>query len=193
MKTINRKFQKGFSLGEVLLSLAVLTAGILPILGALLGALNTSLESRETVIGTGLAQEGVELVVNVKDNGLLSPANDAFAAFNNGNQTCRIDINSPVLDDPATQQIECGSGMGGGTPFYFDLSILPPNYLYGHDNQEAKFKRKIFINYNPGQRSASVTSAVYWGAYDPSHSTVDADCTALNDCAQARTMLRPWK
>lgn len=190
MKTIKRKFQKGFSLGEVLLSLAVLTAGIVPILGALMGALNTSLESRDTIIGAGLAQEGVELVVNVKDNGVLSSANSAFVGFPNGAQTCRIDINDPVLSDPVTNQIECG---GGGIPYYFDLSILIPDKVYAHDNTQGKFKRKIFIFLPPGREEASVTSAVYWGAYDPSQSTVDTDCTALNDCVRAQTVLRPWK
>ncbi len=190
MKTIKRKFQKGFSLGEVLLSLAVLTAGIVPILGALLGALTTSLKNQDTIIAAGLAQEGIELVVNVRDNGVLSSASSAFVGFPNGNQTCRIDINALALSDPVTNQIECG---GGGIQYYFDLSVEPSNKVYVHDNAQGKFKRKIFIFLPPGRDEAFVTSAVYWGAYDPTHSTVDTDCTALNDCVRAQTVLRPWK
>lgn len=186
MKTITRKFQKGFSLGEVLLSLAVLTAGILPILAALTSALNTSIESRDAIIGAGLAQEGVELVTNVKDYGMKFKGN-AFIGFSPGNRTCRIDMNAPSLADPGADQIECGNGLD------FNLSLLSPYQMYAHDDMEGKFKRKVFIGYTPGQDSASVKSAVYWGAYDPNHSDVDANCTALNECALAQTVLRAWK
>lgn len=45
MSNMHKKSLKGFSLGEVILAVAVLTVGLLPILGAMSGALNTSLGS----------------------------------------------------------------------------------------------------------------------------------------------------
>ena len=186
-----RKTLKGFSLGEVLLSIAVLTAGILPMLGALVGALNTSLDSQEIVIASGLAQEGAELVLNVRDNGVLA-ASDAFVAFQPGNRTCRIDYNDAVLSNPAVNDIDCSSPGADGT--YYDLLVL--GGLYAHDSNagtSAKFKRRIFINYTAGPGRAAVVSAVYWGSYVPTAANVNTDCTSLNMCVRTSVTLLPWK
>jgi type II secretory pathway pseudopilin PulG len=177
-----QKTLKGFSLGEVILSVAVLTIGLLPILGAMTGALNTSQDSQETVIAAGLAQEGVELVVNVKDNGVLA-SNDAFVSFSSGNRTCRIDYNDAVLTNPSSaNQIECGNGLS------HDLSIS--GGFYAHTGASGKFKRKVFIDYNVGQQTASIASAVYWSAHVPNDKST---CTTANSCVYSEATLRPWK
>lgn len=192
MRWKNRKTMKGFSLGEVLLSIAVLTVGLLPMLGALIGALNTSLDSQETVIASGLAQEGAELVLNVRDNGVLS-IDDAFAAFQPGNRTCRIDYDDVVLSNPAVNNIDCGPS-GGDATFY---DLLVPSGAYFHDSNattSGKFKRKIFINYTPAMNRATVISAVYWsGSYVPTPANVEADCVSSNMCVRTSVTLLPWK
>lgn len=182
------KTLKGFSLGEVVLSIAVLTVGLLPILGAMTGAFNTSRDSQESVIAAGLAQEGVELVQNVKDNGVLA-SNDAFVAFSSGNRTCRIDYNDAALTTPATNDIDC-TAAGGDVTFY-DLILSGDFYI--HDSNAGtveKFKRKVFIDYNVGQQTASVVSAVYWGTHVPSD---ESTCTTANSCVYSEATLRPWK
>lgn len=183
-----QKTLKGFSLGEVILSVAVLTIGLLPILGAMTGALNTSQDSQETVIAAGLAQEGVELVVNVKDNGVLA-SNDAFVSFSSGNRTCRIDYNDAALTTPAIDDIDCTAAGGDGT--FYDL-ILSGGF-YVHDSNAGtvgKFKRKVFIDYNVGQQTASIASAVYWSTHVPADKST---CTTANSCVYSEATLRPWK
>lgn len=192
MQTLQRKTLKGFSLGEVLLSVTVLTVGILPLLAALAVALNTSLDGQETVIASGLAQEGAELVLNVRDNGVLS-INDAFSAFSPGNRTCRIDYDDAVLADPQTLDIDCGPA--GGDSTYYDL-VLSSGGAYTHDNNPTtagKFKRKVFINYTPGLSKAIVRSAVYWGSYVPTAASVDTNCTSSNMCVRTSVTLFAWK
>lgn len=192
MRTKNKKTLKGFSLGEVLLSIAVLTVGILPMLGALVGALNTSLDGQETVIASGLAQEGAELVLNVRDNGVLA-ANDAFAAFQPGNRTCRIDYDDIVLANPLVNDIDCSSP-GFDSTFY---DLLVPSGLYAHDSNvgtSGKFKRKIFINYTVGPNKATVVSAVYWSpSYIPTAADVGTDCVSSRMCVRTSVTLLPWK
>ena len=223
MRTKNKKTLKGFSLGEVLLSIAVLTVGILPILGALVGALNTSLDSQETVIASGLAQEGAELVVNVRDNTILgsSPAFDAFYQLAVGtlwidNNRCRISLSdsngvNDVLDEPSrSHQIDCLPPFGGPVPpNYFDLT-LDGNGVYRHMDAPGKFKRRIYLDLSPGLffninvpntkiEKYDVVSAVYWGTYGDVPANVDtmanllANCTAAKGCVYTRVRLAPWK
>lgn len=223
MKTKHTKTLKGFSLGEVLLSIAVLTVGILPMLGALVGALNTSLDSQETVIASGLAQEGAELVLNIRDNAILG-GHDPFDAFYQlvpgqlwlDNNRCRISLADSngvngALDDPSSaHQIDCGS-FGGGPlpPNYFDLTP-DGNGVYKHMDVPGKFERRIYLDLSPGFffnkaipntsiESYDVVSAVYWGTYGDTATNVNtkanllANCTAAKGCVYTRVKLAPWK
>lgn len=226
MKTKHEKMNvgprtvRGFSLGEVLLSIAVLTVGILPILGALVSALNTSLDSQETVIASGLAQEGAELVLNVRDNGVLATG-DAFAGFYQlvpgtlwiDNVRCRISLSdsngsSGVLDDPSSaHQIGCSAGPI--PPNYFDLTP-DVSGVYRHMNTPGKFKRRIYLDLSPGfffnklvpgatLESYDVVSAVYWGTYGDTPTNVNtianllANCRAAKECVYTKVKLTPWK
>lgn len=223
MRTKHKKTLKGFSLGEVLLSIAVLTVGILPILGALVGALNTSLDSQETVIASGLAQEGAELVLNVRDNAILH-GYDPFDAFYQlvagqvwvDNNRCRISLTdsnglNEVLDDPSSaHQIDCGSFGGGALPpNYFDLTP-DANGVYKHMDTPGKFERRIYLDLSPGfffnnsvpgssLESYDVVSAVYWGAYGDTATNVDtkanllANCTVAKGCVYTMVKLAPWR
>ncbi len=170
-----------------MLSIVVLTAGLLPILGAMNSAFNTSRDSQDTVIAAGLAQEGVELVQNVKDNGVLA-SNDAFVAFSSGNRTCRIDYDDAVLATPSVK-LACSSL--GVNPH--DLTIDGSGF-YVHANTPGKFKRKMIISYlGAPNDEAKVVSAVYWSSTVPTLANYESTCTTANSCVYSEAMLRPWK
>ena len=191
---------KGFSLGEVILAAAVLTVGILPVLGAMTGAFNTSSDSRDTIIATGLAQEGMELVMNVKDNSVIANPAAPFAAFpkNGGgnpisSDTCRLSLaDAAVLSAPSTNSITCT--VAGAN--YYDLTI--DSGLYKHMGVAGKFKRRIYLiesgsNYRVG-------SAVYWGTYSPRDAnnegqldTARNGCTVVNKCVFVDAKFSAWK
>lgn len=200
-----QKTLKGFSLGEVILAVAVLTAGLLPILGAMTGSLSTSLQSQDAIIAAGLAQEGIELVVNVKDNSAL--AGDAFVAFpyagastNHASaNNCRIQYDSVVLTSPmAINKIDC-SGVGGATRY--DLTVS--RGFYKHVTGAAgKFERRIYFDMiGPASSPTAyeVVSAVYWGNYGDTGANVDtiagirANCSVKKKCVYSAVRLAPWK
>ena len=59
----NKKlFRKGFSLIEVLVSLTILSVGIVAVMGMFSAGIQTSLTAKSQIIASGLAQELVELV-----------------------------------------------------------------------------------------------------------------------------------
>jgi hypothetical protein len=198
------KTMKGFSLGEVILSIVVLTVGLLPILGSMNGAFVLSRDSQDTVIAAGLAQEGVELIVNVRDNGVLL-SSDAFIAFpyagassNHASaDNCRIDYDSSVLTGPSdANKIDC-SDSGSNR---YDLTVS--GGFYEHAGVAGKFERRIYLSMigpASGPTAYEVVSAVYWGGYGDTATNINtianlrANCVIANKCVYSDARLAPWR
>jgi type II secretory pathway pseudopilin PulG len=90
LKKINTK--KAFSLLEVMLSIFLLTVGMITLLTLVAKSIKVSIESRNKIIATMLAQEGHELIINARDTRLLNEENDDMVnLFNNSSNS--IDLN----------------------------------------------------------------------------------------------------
>lgn len=183
-----RRKLKGFSLGEVMLSVAVLAVGVLPVLSAMTGGFRSSLQSRDIVVASGLAQEGTELVKNVKDNNVLagSASLTAWLPASGGPEwdNCRIDTKDAALS-PGTR-ITCGS-------VSFKLALQSDNLLR-HAAGSGRFNRKILLSYDSSNERVTCISAVYWGAsYVPSTvANARTNCNVNNSCVYAESVLSPW-
>lgn len=191
-KTMNiaKTKKKGFSIGEVLLSAFVLSVGMVAVVQLVSVAIRESSGSQDVIIGAQLAQEGVELVRNVRDNNFAQndtdpltsdPTGYPFQTFPSGSSSdCRFDNN--------LSSIECGSG----TDFSLKLS---PTTGYNHTSgMNTKFSRKVVITDISGGKT--VTSIVMWGSTSPSWPSVSAisnGCTAGTKCAFSQITLTGWK
>ncbi|MEI7749485.1 MAG: hypothetical protein WCJ25_00590 [Candidatus Moraniibacteriota bacterium] len=185
---IKRNVLNGFSLAETMLSMTVLIVGILPILAAMNGGLKHSLESRSIITASGLAQEGVELLKNVKDNNAFAGGTSlAVWLPPSGGPTwndCRIDFNDNAVSTTGFP-VSCGQSN-------FSLSGTP----YVHGGGSGKFNRRIFLSYDSTNETVDCISVVYWGStYVPSTTMADvrSQCSASNACAYAETTLTPWE
>ncbi|OGI21711.1 MAG: hypothetical protein A3J06_00305 [Candidatus Moranbacteria bacterium RIFCSPLOWO2_02_FULL_48_19] len=183
-KHFKKKTLRGFSLGEVLLAVFVLTVGVLSLTALMASSLRQSLESQNAVIAVELAQEGVELVRNVRDNDFAA-GNDGFTAFDPGRKHCRADYNDPAVS------LDCDAPQGTASRYYLQYS----GGLYAHTSTAvSRFYRYIFIDYNNGQKTALVRSFVYWGGTTalPTNGN-SSSCTALNKCVFTEVTLTNWK
>src|SRR3990172_3491439 len=90
---LSHKHYKAFSLGEVILAGFVLTVGLLSISALITKSLQNSFENRDAIVAILLAQEGVELVRNVRDNNLAAGGTGFVAFDSSGNKHCRIGYN----------------------------------------------------------------------------------------------------
>jgi Tfp pilus assembly protein PilV len=83
------KNRKGFSINEVMISMFVMSVGIVTVIGLFSkGFINSQLD-RDRIVAAGLAQEGVELVKNVRDNSFARGSSDNFEYFSISNKYCR--------------------------------------------------------------------------------------------------------
>jgi len=179
---------RGFSIPEVLLSLLVLSIGIMTIVSILSKSLVYSYDTRDTIVATELAQEGVELVRNVRDNDFAS-GGDGFdnpTVFDNAQKHCRIDWNDP--DDA----LDCNANQGAASRYYLQYS----GGLYAHVNVTIeRYSRYVYIDYtnNAQGERALVRSFVYWGSFMPPNTGDSANCTPANKCVFTETFLTSWK
>ncbi len=186
------KLQKGFSTPEVILSIFLVSVGMVAIMAVMTSTLRYSCQNQDVIIATALAQEGLELVRNIRDNdfadgGIGFPAN----SFDPNEPYCRTDWNDT--------RIRCrsqGQGWGANTVRY-DLQLATGLYNHGGLGQgQGEYSRYLYIEYDDttGQEKALVRSFVTWGsgAVPPADGNTSA-CTTVNSCVFLETTLTSWK
>ena len=185
--------EKGFSINEVMISMFVLSVGIVTVIGLFSKGFINSAVDRDRIVAAGLAQEGVELVKNVRDNSFAKGDVDGFVHFVVSGDYCRASHDS----NPSVN-MDCSNSSGdrpASNLSRYTLSLS--NGYYKHMNAAApvKFSRYIDVDYNNGQKTADVVSFVYWGGTVPSgieNGTV-TNCHIGNKCVYSKVRLENWK
>ncbi len=180
-KTIKK--YKGFSIGEVILSAFVLAVGIVAMIGLVSNSIRHSIDSRDEIIASHLAQEGVELVRNIRDNNYAAtPTPRAYDAGIVNGSTC-------VDDNTATDTGVAPTCPASGYILYFNTNSASLKYRHNNTYSQTKFSRKIIIsNTNPPQPvGKQIESRVWWGgSADP------GTCNVGNKCVTAVSTLTDW-
>jgi prepilin-type N-terminal cleavage/methylation domain-containing protein len=138
---------KGFSLIEVLLSVFIITVAVLGLYNGVSYSFNSIEKAKNKLIATYLAEEGIELVKNIRDINFSTENtewNDGFSACENG---CRIDMNGTIEDGP-------------------NLPLNISNGFYSYEAGEPTiFSREITIK-KEGEYKVKVSSRVSYGKQD---------------------------
>jgi competence protein ComGC len=182
-----KKNRKGFSMVEAVLSIFILSTGLIATIALISSSTRHSLDARNQIIASQLAQEGVELVTFIRDHNIRAIKNqtipipgDIFEGISGKNGDCVIDFHFPVDIKDA---IKCPP-----PPVEFALKI-EGWYVHGAGSGQTIFSRKINIvnsNNSPLERTFDIKSYVWWGAEPTDFST---DCTLANKCTLAQTIL----
>lgn len=185
---MNQKFLSGFSVPEVLLSIFVLSVGLTSIIALVSASLRDSLANNDSIIGTDLAQEGIELVRNVRDNDYAA-GNNGFTLFSTANKHCRIDWND------ADTSLDCTASPATVNPQRYYLDYVGSPGLYQHTGTQGRYSRYIYIDYDTnGGEHALVRSFVYWGgAAVPPANGDPTTCKASATCVYTEAFLTHWR
>lgn len=194
------KRYKGFSFMESMIAVTVLSMGIIASLSLISSSFRESADSRDQIMASLLAQEGVELVQNIRDNNWVRAGSgvDSFSynlditnPLNSAN--CRIDKDFAY----GTDILECGQGGYLNTSDNYRLYLNAAGYYVHDSGDETRFYRKICNAGNANVRL--VYSIVSWDVEatndlvaDCTLGTISQNCVTANKCAWARVVLTKW-
>lgn len=129
--------KKGFTLLETLFAILILTTGFFSTFSLLRKSISTTTTSVNQLISTNLAQEGIEIVRNIRDSQYVTGNSwaEVLSSLSNGSCSgCEADIESTslsVLDR------------------YLKIDSVTNRYQYA-SGEGTLFKRKININQGQG-------------------------------------------
>lgn len=168
--------EQGFSLIEVLFSLLVLSAGTGAILTLMASNIKNSNTAKYQVIASELAQEGVELVKNLKDNRDRDLTASKFTNDIFGNDY-RIDFDSTYDIFKNSNSVATNKR----------LNLSAGNFYVHAPATPTKFFRKIAVSRSidgNGKITANVTSFVSWNGVD-----IPTPCSVANKCTEVVAVL----
>lgn len=189
-----------FSIAEVVLSAFMLTTGIVSVMSLYTASHRSSFDTRNVITASELAQEGVEVARNIRDNNTAYRADnwtvgdncststagncDPFRYFPNGaNSICNVSYNSS-----AATAFDCSAPQ---------LLVTTSNAGFFHNGAGTvtRFYRTIKIDHTAASDSARIQSFVTWvdpGANLNGNGAL-AWCTPYNQCVYTELFLSRWK
>lgn len=199
IKTRKIANKRGFSFIEALLAVTVMTTGIIAAMQLFAAGIHQSLESRDQTIGAMLAQEGAEIVQNIRDNNWAArntrPAFDGlyFPSASPETDNCRVSYPSTSMNDSV-----CGSELSDKS-----LYLSASNYYVLDSGTATKFKRKIIVKYYDASgnlvssslaQKAEITSIVVWGdgGFPAGTDISSSNCSTVSNCSYSKTVLSKW-
>jgi Tfp pilus assembly protein PilV len=192
MRTQNNNRKKnggrlsGFSLLECMLAIFLVSSGIMAATLLVSKSLRDELDSRDQLVASMLAQEGVEIVRNIRDNNWMA-GKDSFTYISTGN--CRVAVPYTYMADGGSN-VTCG--YGATISASYKLYKHPTGGFYNHSSspgEATKYYRQVKIADN-GNDTYTVTSTVVWknsGNFDSG-----TNCNTKNKCTYAQITLTRW-
>lgn len=159
----SHKNQKGFTLVETLVSLAIFTSAVVGMIVITSQGINDTVYAKNKLVATALSQEGIEIVRNVRDSALLTNATDGWNDFLSAVTPCMsgmCDI-SPLYEDLGSLDItQCPTQ--DDCRLKRDTTLGDPGYYMNQGSgDETPFSRTIQIN-GIDSDSVEIVSTVSW-------------------------------
>ncbi len=211
------KHSQAFSLMEVLISIFLLTVGLLAFLALITKSMRVSMDARNQIIAAQLSQEGLELAINIKETRKLNNLNYDLLnhIIHRENEFGTISLDR-ATHAPGSTTFDYSSDAVNGNFCIVSEGVNDPtrhcNWIlkyddstgYTHNNtgNNTTFKRQIGFWYpgyiNPVTKkyerfftcSNAVFSMVWWGKDSPGGVI---NCTPANKCAVSVTSIETEK
>lgn len=175
LKIRNSKFTNAFSFVEVMVAVFLVSVGLLASLKLLTQGLRETMDSRDQLIASFLAQEGTELVRSVRDNNWAS-GNSSFSGIN-------------IADGQKIDNLDITLTTSGSST----LTLNSNNYyIHSTTGTKTKYARKIDVSGDENQRV--ILSMVVWNGKSSNQFSglTKSNCNADNKCAYAEDVLTNW-
>jgi len=156
-KGLPRAQSRGFSLVETLVAVGILVVAVVGALTAAQSGISSSIFSKNQVIAIYLAQEGVEVIRNIRDENALNDRSWLVGISDNSSDPCYFG-NTCYVDALQNTLTRCSGG--GSCP---NLKQDSDTGFYGYNLlwSETGFRREIILTFI-NQNEISILVTVDW-------------------------------
>ena len=181
----------GYSFIEGMFAMAVVTVGMLAVVQLITDNLSIYSNEKSSIEAAFLAQEGLEIARNVRDNNWTQGLNtfDSSDFPNSSANNCRADMFSTTISD-------CSNN----TDKTLHVDPTTSEYSMNANHPASKFRRMIYIDYDTGSGAtaayADVVSVVVWedGTFPATAAAAinPNDCSLTKKCIAVSSRLTKW-
>lgn len=152
-------YQQGFTMLEMIITIALLAVGILSVYNAFLPSLKSSYDISRQLPAVYLAQEGIEVIKNIKDSNVLKnlPWSSGLLDCANG---CQLDYKTGTDAESFFDQLK---PYDDNEPLKIDATGF---YSYDPTGQKTMYRRKVIITQPNGSDSLKVNVQVFWNYHN---------------------------
>lgn len=164
-----QKNQGGFTIIEIIASVSVLLFGVLGVYAFFFPSFNITYNVANKLTAIYLAQEGLEVARNIRDNNFMKSVNDPNVEWSDGliecELGCQLDYKTKTLAEAPANQLK------DFNPSEFLMAEPDTGNLYGYDSGiNTKFQRKITVTRESGMDVLKVFVLVTWDYKGETHS-----------------------
>lgn len=160
--------RKGFLLPDVMIAVFVVAGALVAILSVMAPTIKAEFFKRDQMIATGLAQEGIEIMRNARDNNWKKSSDNVLQPVNAFDSNSLFPSLGTYCPDYLTTTDIAASTCVGDSFLQQDASTG----LYGRSNS-GKFERTVSVGGSGDKRL--ITSKVQWGVGASKHDVVLTD------------------
>lgn len=159
--TLYQKNQGGFTIIEMIASVSILLFGILGVYAFFFPSLNITYNVANKLTAIYLAQEGLEVARNIRDNNFIKSVSDPNVEWSDGlidcDLGCQMDYKTGTFAETSANQLR------NFNPSEFLMVGPDIGNLYGYDpGSNTKFQRKITVTRGSGMDVLKVFVLVTW-------------------------------
>lgn len=159
----NKMEQKGFTIIEVVIAIFILTVAVIGIYSAFSVMMVATSQMSDRFVASYLAQEGIEVIRNMRDNNWINSQEDWTAGISCGNSFC--DWNADY-ETGTTDEAVLNAWIGGDEDRRNNLNIDTSNFYSNSPNGNiTRFRRKITVepvDNDEGTYALKVAVTVFW-------------------------------
>ena len=150
--------ERGFTIIELIITIAILSFGIIGVYGAFYPAISLAYNISHRLTAANLAQEGLEIVRNIRDNNFIASSSNPevlwYAGLLGCETGCQADYKTGTSSEGQSNQL---------SPYNPNNFLkITEDGLYGYDTGvDTMFKRQIIIH-QESTDVLKVTALVAW-------------------------------
>lgn len=160
----NKRLEQGFSLMEIIVVIFIISFGMIGVLSLVIQNIQVGSINKNMLIASHLAQEGIELVRNKRDNNWMSSTSDWELGDGLDPNTDMVQDGDYAIDYTGLGILDVDNINDAEARLYIDPDGFYRHYSVPGTATSTEFYRMITVDTDTSNASTTVRSLIQWKA-----------------------------